>query len=226
MSNASGGNRIAVLGLYRSGSTAVAGALHHLGADMGAPFYHQYFESAELSLALRSWWDEPRLQERTPSSRRVAALRRWACQRERSGSRWIGAKHPLLSLCGDDLLQSWGSGTRFIWCHRPFEDSVTSLEQAGWWQDCRSIQRKLWTELDRFFGTQEHLRIDYAELMADRAAQVARLVDFLGMQPTPEQQAAAVRFVVPNVKAKVESARRLRRLLDPIAYMQRRIKSA
>src|SRR6266576_4665725 len=37
------GTRIAVLGLYRSGSTVVAGVLHHLGVDMGPPFYGGYY---------------------------------------------------------------------------------------------------------------------------------------------------------------------------------------
>ena len=56
--------RIAVLGVYRSGSTAVAGALHHLGVDMGPPFFEGFYESAGLSKQLRRWWDEPRLVEK------------------------------------------------------------------------------------------------------------------------------------------------------------------
>src|SRR5436190_16197088 len=106
--------RIAVLGLYRSGSTVVAGVLHHLGVDMGAPFYGGYYESDWVSKQLRVWWDEGgELQEKVQQSKRVKVLAEWMKEREASGARWVGIKHPLLSLCGEDLLQAWGEETRF-----------------------------------------------------------------------------------------------------------------
>ncbi|MCX6913612.1 MAG: hypothetical protein NT167_11280 [Verrucomicrobia bacterium] len=71
--------RIAVLGVYRSGSPAVAGALHHLGVDMGPPFFEGFYESAGLSKQLRKWWDEPRLREQVSQ---LNASARW-----RSGSK-------------------------------------------------------------------------------------------------------------------------------------------
>jgi hypothetical protein len=95
--------RIAVLGVYRSGSTAVAGALHHLGVDMGPPFFEGFYESAGLSKQLRKWWDEPRLREKVSQAKRVRVLAQWIQERERGGVRWVGMKHPLLSLCGEDL---------------------------------------------------------------------------------------------------------------------------
>lgn len=208
--------RIAVMGLYRSGSTAVAGAIHHLGVDLGAPFYHEYFESAELAALLRGWWDEPRLEATTPQRHRVVRLRQWIRRRDRDGAQWVGAKHPLLSLCGDDIEQAWGPDTRFVWCHRPFRESVESLERLGWWDDCELVQRKLWTELNRFFRNREHLRIDYQDLMSDPRAQIDRLVDYLQLKPGPEELAAAVGHVVPNSKGRVERLRRRNRLLGLI----------
>jgi len=53
--------RVAVLGLYRSGSSAAAGVLHHLGVEMGAPYFEDHFESAQLAKRLRRWWHEPDL---------------------------------------------------------------------------------------------------------------------------------------------------------------------
>jgi len=90
--------RIAVLGLYRSGSTAVAGALHHLGVDMGAPFFGGYYESEWLSKQLRQWWDEPRLVEKVAQAKRIRVLADWVQAREQAGAKWVGMKHPLLSL--------------------------------------------------------------------------------------------------------------------------------
>jgi len=98
--------RIAVLGLYRSGSTVLAGVLHHLGVDMGAPFYGGYFESDWLSKQLRLWWDEPRLREKVPQDKRVRILSQWMRDREEAGARWVGTKHPLLCLSAEDLVQA------------------------------------------------------------------------------------------------------------------------
>ena len=123
--------RIAVLGVYRSGSTAVAGALHHLGVDMGPPYFEGFYESAGLSKQLRRWWDEPRLVEKVGRAKRVRVLEQWIKEREAGGVRWVGMKHPLLSLCGDDLVQAWGEDTRFIRCCRPLEDSIDSLKRLG-----------------------------------------------------------------------------------------------
>ena len=59
--------RVAVVGLYRSGSSFWAGALHHLGVDMGAPFWENdvenhpdnHYEPWDLSIDLRRMWNEP-----------------------------------------------------------------------------------------------------------------------------------------------------------------------
>ena len=197
--------RIAVLGLYRSGSTAVAGAFHHLGADMGAPFFGGYFESAWLSEQLRRWWNEPRLEERSSRTERVRVLARWVKEREQAGATLVGMKHPLLSLCGEDLLAAWGEKTHFIWCHRPFEESLASLRSVGWsGENSDLLQRTLWTELQRFFAARDHLQIQFSDLMADPGGEISRLVAALDIHPSDDQIAAAVRFIEPGRKAKVE----------------------
>src|SRR6266850_196200 len=122
--------RVPVLGLYRSGSTVVAGVLHHLGVDMGAPYFGGYYESDWLSKQLRIWWDEPRLQEKVPQTERVRVLAEWIQKREQAGARWVGMKHPLLSLCGEDLIKAWGEQTRFIRCCRPLPESVESMQRG------------------------------------------------------------------------------------------------
>ena len=56
--------RIAILGLFNSGSTALAGVLHQLGVNMGGPpFFKEFYESAEIARNLRRWWSEPELVE-------------------------------------------------------------------------------------------------------------------------------------------------------------------
>ena len=196
--------RIAVLGVYRSGSTAVAGALHHLGVDLGPPFFEGFYESAWLSEQLRRWWDEPRLREKVGQAKRVRVLAQWIQEREQGGARWVGMKHPLLSLCGDDLVQAWGPETRFIRCCRPLEDSINSLRRLGRKVDGAFLQGTLMAALDRFLAGREHLAIQFAELMANPRGQVQRLMEYLQITKDAERIQSAIRFIEPGRQSKVE----------------------
>jgi hypothetical protein len=201
--------RVAVLGLYRSGSTAVAGVLHHLGVDMGEPFFGGYYESEWLSEQLRLWWNEKGdLEEKVARPERVKVLSRWMQEREQRGARWVGMKHPLLSLCGEDLIEAWGENTRFIRCCRPLEESVSSMKTGMKFRgDADLRQRTLLKELDRFLQGRPHLQIVFAEMMANPERQVRTIVDFLGMTPEPAKVASAVQWIAPGSKAKVEVER-------------------
>jgi hypothetical protein len=206
--------RIAVLGLFRSGSTAVAGVLDHLGVDMGAPFYGGYYESAWLSDQLRRWWDEPNLRETVAQPERVRVLARWIKEREKAGAKWVGMKHPLLSLCGDDLVQAWGAETCFIRCCRPLEESSESLTKLGYRGDSVVLQQKLMSALDRFFADREHLQIQFSDLMKNPAGEVHRLIGYLRITAEAEKIASAVHFVQPGTRGKVEVERRAARALE------------
>jgi hypothetical protein len=196
--------RIAVLGVYRSGSTAVAGALHHLGVDMGPPFFEGFYESAGLSAQLRRWWDEPRLREKVGQDKRVRVLAEWIKEREQGGARWVGMKHPLLSLCAEDLVQAWGPETRFIRCCRPLEDSIDSLKRLGRKVDGALMQGTLMAALDRFFAGREHLAVEFADLMGNPRREVERLMAYLNITADADKIEAAVRFIEPGRKSKVE----------------------
>jgi hypothetical protein len=192
--------RIAVLGLYRSGSTAVAGILHHLGIHMGKEFWGHYYEPLWLSQQLREWWNEPHLVEKTSREERIRVLAKWIAEREADSHTVCGAKHPLLSLCGADLVSAWGPQTRFVWSHRAPEDSIASLESEGWWASeiAHGCQRTLWDEVSRFFSEQPHHRVEHLRLLNDPAGEIDRLIAYLELKPTPAQLEAAIRFVQPR----------------------------
>ena len=196
--------RIAVLGVYRSGSTAVAGALHHLGVDMGPPFFEGFYESAWLSEQLRRWWNEPRLREKVSQAKRVRVLADWIQEREQGGAKWVGMKHPLLSLCGEDLVQAWGPEIRFIRCCRPLGDSINSLKRLGRTVDGQFLQGTLMAALDRFFAGREHLAVEFADLMSNPRREVERLMEYLNITADAEKIDSAIRFIEPGRKSKVE----------------------
>ncbi|MGH8850959.1 MAG: hypothetical protein ACREYD_08190 [Casimicrobiaceae bacterium] len=192
--------RIAVLGLYRSGSSAVAGALHYLGVDMGGPYWRDNFESARLAKRLRRWWHEPKLDECYPRSERVRKLDDWIAFVETGGATHVGAKHPLLSLCGEDLVEAWGPGVRFIWTYRSLDESIASIHRTHWWPepDGEELQRRLWDPLNRFFAGREHLRIDFADMLADPAREIRRIADYVALAPDVGRFAAAVASIRPE----------------------------
>ena len=192
--------RIAVLGLYRSGSSATAGVLHHLGVEMGAPYFEDHYESVRLAKRLRRWWNEPYLQERFSSAERVRLLRDVVFDLEAGGAAHVGAKHPLLSLCGDDLIEAWGPAIRFIWTWRPLDESIASIRRTGWWADAyaENLQRHLWDEVHRFFASHEHLRIDFSAMLADPAGEIRRIADYAALPPDGARFAAALASVRPD----------------------------
>lgn len=192
--------RIAVLGLYRSGSSATAGVLHHLGVEMGPPYWEDHYESVRLARRLRRWWDEPHLQERFPSAERVRKLRDVVYLLEAGGAAHVGAKHPLLSLCGADLIEAWGPGMRFIWTWRSLDDSIASIRRTGWWPDPygENVQRRLWDEVHRFFAGRDHLRIDFSAMLADPAREIRRIVDYIALPSDADRFAAALASVRPD----------------------------
>ncbi len=194
-----GVNRIPVLGLYRSGSTATAGILHHLGVDMGGPFWGNYYEPYSLSERLREWWNEPFLEAQVDRAERVQAFRQWGDSRAAYDQHSIGCKHPLLSLCGDDLIEAWGAETRFIWTCRPLDESIDSIVRLNWWPaHAERAQRTLWEATHDFFSGTEHLRIEFADMLDNPRRQAERIIEFVGIQPTEEQLDAAVKFIQPR----------------------------
>ncbi len=193
--------RIAMLGLYRSGSSAAAGVLHHLGVEMGAPYWMDNYESARLARRLRRWWHEPYLREHFPAAERVRKLRDWILFLEGGGAKHVGAKHPLLSLCGDDLVDAWGPSVRFIWTWRPLDESIASIRRTGWWwaeSKGETVQRRLWDDVNRFFAGREHLRVDFSDMLADPAREIRRMADYVGLLPDDRRFATALASILPE----------------------------
>jgi hypothetical protein len=202
--------RIAVLGLYRSGSSAAAGVLHHLGVEMGAPYWMDHYESARLAKRLRSWWHEPHLEERFPPAERVRKLSDWISFLEAGRATHVGAKHPLLSLCGDDLVQAWGPAVRFIWTWRPLDESIASIRRTNWWPEPygEKLQRRLWDEVNQFFAGREHLRVDFSDLLADPAREIRRIADYAALAPNEDHFAAALASIRPEKNRSTDPSRK------------------
>jgi hypothetical protein len=197
--------RIAVLGLYNSGSTAIAGMLHRMGVNMGPPFFlnsdddspSNHYEPLDLSDRLRKWWDEPYLVERASTWRRVRYLKRWIARQERNGELAVGAKHPLLSLCGKDIRAAWGESVRLVWSYRPLADSISGLQKREWFRGREAeMQQRLWQALcDLESSGVNIIRIEWDRVRSDPNAGAHELANVLGIQPSIEKIKSAADFI-------------------------------
>jgi hypothetical protein len=196
--------RVAILGLYNSGSTALAGALHRLGVHMGAPFWYSsderaknnFYEPWDLACQLRFWWNEPNIRENTDRQTRITCLANWVRLRQCFYPGAVGAKHPLLCLCADDLVTAWGANTIFLRACRPLEESINRLRARNWFpQREEALQRRLWQALEDFCACQPHLPVEYNRLRSDPAAVLREIADYAHLTPSASQLAAAEAFV-------------------------------
>lgn len=197
--------RIAVLGLYNSGSTGIAGMLHRLGVNMGPPFWMtsndragtNYYEPYDLAWHLRRWWDEPRAVERVPAEDRIRFLSCWAALQETVRPGPVGAKHPLLSLCGDDLVTAWGPRTRFVWSWRPLDESIAGLQRRGWFVGhAVALQERLWNTLNDFASRRgDVIELDWTRVKTDPTWAAQELASIAGIALSEERLQSAVGFI-------------------------------
>lgn len=201
---------VVVLGTYRSGSSCVAGVLHHLGGHGGqaaeratARFNPRgLFEPPWLSRELRALCDEPRLRRIGSRQEIVSTLRQWARDEGHhalKAGRFLYVKHPLLCLLGREMEVAWGTDLRIISVYRRFEDSRNSLDAAGWWRPAgrAGVLERLVADRDRFVADREHLRVDFETLVLEPARVVGEICAFLRLSPPEEAVRAAVSSVDP-----------------------------
>jgi len=200
--------RIAVVGLYNSGSTAIAGVLHRLGVNMGPPFWRSsddndpsnFYEPVDLSWHLRRWWNEPEIIEKTAAADRIRLLKHWIELQECAHPAPSGAKHPLLSLCGDDLIAAWGAETQFVWTWRPLEQSIAGLQRRLWFPGVEeSLQKRLWKALNDFASRHgDVVRLDWAQVQSDPVKATRQLAALAGLERSDDQLLTAARFIRTN----------------------------
>jgi hypothetical protein len=204
--NSNGRRRIAVLGLYNSGSTALAGMLHRLGVNMGSPFWmnsgerdsENFYEPYDLSRQMRRWWIEPALIARVSAADRVGYFRDWMALQEWKCSGPVGAKHPLLSLCAAELATAWGADVCLLWSWRSFDESLAGLRRRGWFPEefIAPLQKRLWDALCELDAAQHNLiKLDWNAVKSNPIEAARRLASLAGLEPTGEQLRSAAEFI-------------------------------
>jgi len=191
---------VSVVGPPRSGTSCIAGLLHHLGIAMGEHF------SPPTHINPTGFFEALRLREiclaTINSPERVQRLRQWAMHRAQRGSALIGGKHP--ALCGfvPEMVAAWPQ-LKVIAVERPVAEIVASMERATWYgmnrREMESHVRKLIfsRDLDLDLWGPARLSLHYGDVLADPAAAIRRIVAFTGAAPSQAQIESAVKFVDP-----------------------------
>lgn len=213
---------VAVLGLHSSGSSCLAGVLHHLGLHLGNKLTGYYgndpaknqcgFEAAGLRDLCEAAIPFPSTDLKLPSDEIERCLGIWIHQacRDASGKNTIAAgKYPMLCRLGDQLRRVCGENLRIIVADRPFEESVNSLQRR-----CPKLEAKQIHDHQRWLedGKQEllqlipgnhQLTVCYSHLLQNPEWESHKIADFLGLSITKDR-INAVRNWVDSGKRHVD----------------------
>src|SRR5208283_3894500 len=200
---------VAVLGPYRGGTSAVAGAMHNMGILMGHKFFTQAaspkgcFEAMMLYRLCLACYSEPDFQEQADYSQRVDLLRRWAEGRWNNmdrGMAVIGAKHPKLCLMIPEMCEAWPD-CKFIVVHRDPQHSIDSLRKLGWWRNSvppdALVNRLIQARDNHLQGVpaERQLHVQYEDLLHNTESCLKLIAKFAGVEPTPAHYEKAINFL-------------------------------
>lgn len=189
---------VAVLGAGRSGTSCVAGMLHHLGVSMGENLRQAtpdnprgFFEDLPLRDISRG---------RLTHAARVTRLREWARGRGIAGP-IVGGKYGVLCNQVAEMVEAW-PGMRAICVNRPMDEIVASMEKAAFYK--RFTLKRLREIATQHIANRNrdierlavpHITVNYHDVLADPRTQLARVIEFLGISPTGQQLDDACAFV-------------------------------
>lgn len=203
-----------VLGLHSSGSSCLAGVLHHLGVFFGenlsglhgqSPLWG--LEEVGLATMCEQALPIPCTQSRLDARQRLSMLRKWLRRMRASAFEArspLGAKYPQFACFRKELVQLCGPTLRVIMCDRPLEESVLSLHRripSHTIEDIREHQ--LFLERERrwlFDHVPEHhrVRISYQDVLRRGGEIAARLAAFLDLDPAQDSLARSLAFIDPT----------------------------
>lgn len=202
---------VAVIGLHRSGSSCLAGVLHKLGIHMGQQLggYESTggFESAALARICEQAFPFPATRCSVANwkiKKRLTTYVWETSQQAKAKGTLPGGKYPHLCAMAPLLKDICGGGLRVININRPLEDSITSLKgrsrKSGGWlaitdDQAEDVQRWLWAQKNKFLTHNEHLNIEYYDLLNDPETVVQKIVDYLQLTPTDTAKELAIQHV-------------------------------
>ncbi|HZZ27577.1 MAG TPA: glycosyltransferase family 25 protein [Pirellulales bacterium] len=202
---------VAVMGLHSSGSSALAGMLHHLDIHMGNRLGGYYgsnpdkscgFEADGLARLCEKAIPFPSCMPAQSDEQIVDSLRKWIAPRCKEALRkktLAGGKYPMLCRMGTHLQSVLGDLLRVISIERPIEESIESLQKREPKRNADELadhQRWLAAGRDEFlesFPKQWQLTVTYDDLIHSPGEVARNICQWLGY--TPESYDAAINYI-------------------------------
>ena len=186
--------------------------LHHLGVYMGSDFHRAVrycpkgtYEDTGLWRICTTAYRPPFTDRRVPRLVLVGWLKPWVAihqQKAQEQGKPAGFKHPLLCAMVGELVMLMPS-LRIISVVRPLDESSRSLESTSWWNatplQYEVMQKFLWRQREVGLKDIDHLSLHYHDLLQEPAAQIDRIISYVGIDPDSHQRASALSFVDPGL---------------------------
>lgn len=206
---------VVVAGIFCSGTSCLAGVLHHLGLYFGNRLSGYYggnpnqscsFEDSELRDICEQSIRFPETKRRLRDFQTYWLMRDWMAQlRQQANERNMMAacKHPLLCQLNRPLVAAGGDHMRLIVSQRPIAESIESLSRRERKRfPTRVGDHQKWLEegkqqLMGMIPSEWTLKVSYRDLLCDTQQQIERLVEFLDIKPTQRQREFAAEWVDP-----------------------------
>ena len=184
---------IAVLGCYRSGTSAIAGVLHHLGVFMGDVFdppstnnMTGYFEDVEFK-SFHTKFDAGELDENPSIMNDYVDLIK---KREYEKELW-GLKDPLLCTNLSRFVSNLKTDHKLIVCHRKTEDIAESMAKGLREPNSQRFQPLAQFYVDKMIEQMLNYRgpileMEHDQTLANPEFHINRIASFVGLSVTQE----------------------------------------
>jgi len=194
---------IIVLGQSRSGTSVIAGVLHHLGVYMGKPLSHHWEDGKLMRIhdAMIGDWKKPYLD----AEPHLDKYREFLASRQRHGL-W-GVKDPrfcfTFPVLASLLLSDAISDIKIIVTSRPLKNITVSLAQypgVRSYNEAQRIAKRYASALSQSIAKipieWPSMTIKYDDLIDNPCKHVGRIASFIGVQVTD----GAIRLVEPTLR--------------------------
>lgn len=213
---------VAIIGVHRSGSSMLAWMLQKLGVHMGHSL-NGNCEARNLQALCERLYPFGAVKPTGALPIIAKSMKGYVKERTLTAAKlrtMPGGKYPTLCAMRDLLLDACQWGLKIIHIERPMEDSIASLitrvredrlRRIKWLgipdDAAKSVQLWLNKEKQCYFDgtipTSNILHVKYYDVLNNPAVEIKRIVDFLGLKPTPAAVAAAQAVVMPKKRRHV-----------------------
>ena len=204
-----------IMGCHSSGSSALAGALYHLGVYLGDKLVGMYGEppikGGEAIFLFKLYeraFKIPRVESSISKDVLKNRLKNYIDQRRRHANE-IGAvaagKYPQMALTYDILKDILENNLRVIWIDRNINESIVSLQKRfpeTIPEKVAEHQRAIYENSKRAYKElgERAIRVSYDDLLTDPKKEIIRCADFMGLTPSEYQLKQAAKYILPDKK--------------------------